>query len=506
LRQSTKISRAFSLALIVFLLLLPAISAASAVVAEVGVDVEGGDRAKARSKAIKGALSEAVSTVVKRHVDASSFASRRREISRAFFANPNSYISRFVVPYEEVRRGRLKLSIEAEVDDLRVQSELERMGFAISKLHAFPRLSLYKMDGVRSSSAFERVAERFRQEGFKVYAEAAPVDPYLIFQVNGEEDEGSKDATKGEALKNTAAAEPSKKDESIVNIEFIEPLKGLDELDGPLTAMREEALAKGSNIIAILAADPARFDVDQENLDGAGGDDKPGLEGKEPAEKNSEGKPFGFSWSFDKQKDAEKAGANAPRLKEFSFGDASFEEIMEEIEAGPTYEALVEGHLWLVDVVSGSLLGEADVSYTGEAAAPEIADAKGSEGVGERLFQEGLSLITKSGWMPGPEKYQLKLKVTGINSPLLVERIEAELDSLAEFERVDLRLVESGAATWAIEALDSGLPLGAILSSVDISGGVLSWQPENQTTIETPPREEELSSPAIEVLGVWTPR
>ncbi|PLX40092.1 MAG: hypothetical protein C0609_12550 [Deltaproteobacteria bacterium] len=482
---------------------MPAFAAASAVVAEVGVEIEVGDRAKARSKAIQGVLSEAVSTVVHRHVDAAVYSSRRREIARAFFANPNRYISRFVVLSEEARRGRLKLSVEAEVDDLRVQSELERMGVAFSALYANPRLCLFTMDGARSSAASERVVKRFRQEGFRVLTGSSPVDPYLIFLPSGDEGGGQSAGKLPLATKHEVVKDPDSGG-SIIKFEFVEPFKGADELDGPLTVIREEARSKGSNIIVLLAADPAGVD-DELSPEEAEGGSGAGAEGQEATDKDSEEKPFGFSWSFEKKKDSDKEDANAPRLKEFSLGDASFQEIMEEIEAGPTYEALVEGHIWLVDVVSGALIGEGDVGYTGEASAPDIAEAKGAEGVGERLFQEGLSLLTKSGWMPGPYKYELLINLSGINSPLLIERVEAEFAALAEFVKVSLSVVETGGATWFVEALDSGLPLAPILSSLELPGGEISWRQAGRE-IPSSARPEEEQAAVLEVSGVWSPR
>ncbi len=125
------------------LALLPLRALATPIVAEGEVQVVDGDLPRAREAAVTAALARAVGIVVARHVPGAGLDAPHPELEKQFLSNPLANVLRYAVVDEDVDRGRVRVTVEAEVDRQGLLARVREAGYAVVRLGARPRVLVY---------------------------------------------------------------------------------------------------------------------------------------------------------------------------------------------------------------------------------------------------------------------------------------------------------------------------------------------------------------------------
>jgi hypothetical protein len=151
----------------------------------------------------------------------------------------------------------------------------------------------------------------------------------------------------------------------------------------------------------------------------------------------------------------------------------------------------------LLDARTKESLGGGSVTASGGGVEGESDYLSGE--LGALLQNEIIAVLNRSGWVPGTSERRVEIRVTGLDNPALVEELEDEFYSLAEFRTVRLKRVEPGAALFEALALDSGIDYSLALATLELEGGKIQWSTSFLEPGETPGG----AGPVL-VEGRWT--
>ncbi|TAL17136.1 hypothetical protein EPN96_06530 [bacterium] len=151
----------------------------------------------------------------------------------------------------------------------------------------------------------------------------------------------------------------------------------------------------------------------------------------------------------------------------------------------------------LLDARTKETLGSGSVTASGGSVETQSDYLYGE--LGTLLHNEIIAALNRSGWIPGTSERRVEIRVTGLDSPALVEELEDDFYSLAEFKTVKLKRVEPGAALFDVTALDSGIDYSLALATLELEGGKIEW-----STSFLEPGETSGGAGLVLVEGRWT--
>jgi len=129
----------------------------------------------AQRSAVALALADAVRTALERHVPASALRERAREVRSTFLARPSPYVQRYAITSEGLEGDEFVVTLEADVAEAKVLTQLRAMGLPVHELPARPRVLVAALAGEGSTAAAQAVRRTLEAQGF--WVRTFPGDP-----------------------------------------------------------------------------------------------------------------------------------------------------------------------------------------------------------------------------------------------------------------------------------------------------------------------------------------
>jgi hypothetical protein len=421
--------------------MLPAFAFAG-IRAEVSAEVGDDGIAKVRQKVLSSALTEALKTVVNRHLP--SDLRQSRELS-PIFKNVSKYINRYKIEAEGQRLERYRLSVVAQVNEKLLLAKLEELGFEPSVLGARPRVLTSSATDEDSVALAALVTKRFPEEKIPAtyYQAPEPVEVTTVTAApSGEVSPGAGAPSEESAVEK--AAEEGETEELVFEV-------GQAQIEG----LSARAFARGHHIacsVTLLVAEP------EVELDGADGEGAASDELAKEAESRDELPAF---MQF------------LPPVFEV---DEDGELIMEDDSSEPPEEEVeFSAGGYIVDALGGRLLGKHTVTAKGRGPDPQSARQDALKKLGHDLYQRFLADLHLARWTPPGEDETLEIRLEEVGSPSLIEPVADVLEALTELDNVSLSRIEPGAVVWSATGRDPGFGWAVIASQVAIANATVEW-------------------------------
>jgi hypothetical protein len=154
----------------------------------------------------------------------------------------------------------------------------------------------------------------------------------------------------------------------------------------------------------------------------------------------------------------------------------------------PEEEVELKAGGYVVDVLSGSVLGTHVAVATGRGADLDTAKTDAMNKLGSDLYQRFVADFTHARWTTPGEAETFEIRIEGVTSPARIESVAKALKALTEVQRLTLVRVEARTVVWSAKGIDPGFGWPRIASHADMGEDFLGWR------VVAPPQGDEPST------------